>query len=468
MLFVILGAATLVAVLYGLIAAWRTRRALVAIHLVALILVIVAWSMGHMDFVGRISLSVAILLEAVAWLGIRHDAPAQSVVPIQRSRTPVPMFAAEPIYESGAPMTAEPIYDETHPAPVQEDASAAADIPPGAHVHEAVAVADEADDFAAGAVAIGEAIDDASVPVESQPATASAKLPQSDDCVAPSLQRHADAGTEICIRTLALLARPYHVTLSVLLASMKRAGMRQARLVEPEQETAPAYIELGPLKVGLGVIDEPVSSRRIEAAVAQSVLDDDAADQVRAHAAHIAVDVAYDRQAERADAVLLAMRAHAALMEFAPVVAVVWPEAASIVPASDAAGYIEATAADANSATRVCVSERRFALDGANAGLLVLDSIGLGAFGLPDAQIVVSEGEESRGIDALRELSLHFFIDGCNLPNGGHHALNDGSQWRVTYTRSAFDPDREVVQIRPDDSAPSTNGDSGDQAEHET
>lgn len=447
-LFVILGAMTLVAVLYGLIAAWRDRRALVVMHMVALVLVIVAWSMGHLDLIGRISLFLAMLLEAIAWLGIRHDAPAQSVVPQRRASAAVPMFTAEPIYETDVPATAEPIYDDLHSGPEVVGSidgfgtDASGDVRATGEAAEAVA----AEPFSRLKTDGHEPDDDRQAESISAAPPAMTEAPPE----APNLRHPANAGVVICVRTFALLSRPYNVTLSVLLASMKRAGLRQARLVEPTDESSPSFVEIDGLKVGLVVEDAPVGSRQIESALSQTSLDAESAEAIRGHSAHIAVDVAYDRQADRAEAVLAAMRAQAALMEFAPVIAVIWPEASNIIPAVDAPAYIQAAAADAGAATAICVSERRFELDGKNAGLLLLDSIGLGAFGLPDVQIVVPEREASRGVEALRALTRHFLLTGCDLPNGGQHEMDDGSMWRVTYTRSAFDPDREVVQIRPD------------------
>jgi len=438
-LFVILGAMTLVATLYGLIAAWRDRRSLVAMHLVALVLVIVAWGMGHVDFVGRMSLAAAMVLEAIAWLGIRHEAPAQSVVPMRRRGGAIPTYSAEPIYEADVPATAEPIYDDSHPDPATIQPMAPLDEPEPDETTAMAAPFDPAPD----------APDDAPPAPPADPAPTI--IPPSP---APSLQQRTNVGVEICIRTFALLSRPYNVTLSVLLASMKRAGLRQAKLIEPDDEHAPSYIQVDDLKVGLVVEDAMVPSRTIESALAQTGLDEHSADAIRQHAAHIAVDVAYDSQTLRIDAVLTAMRAQAALMEFAPVIAVVWPEAANIIPAVDAGAYIDAATSDANRVTDICVSERRFELDGPNAGLRLLDSIGLAAFGLPDAQVVVAEADEAGGVSALRALCRHFVERGCDLPDGGHHTLDDGSYWRVTYTRSAFDPDREVVQIRPDAAGP--------------
>ncbi|MCA9256981.1 MAG: DUF4261 domain-containing protein [Phycisphaerales bacterium] len=436
-LFVILGAMTLVATLYGLIAAWRDRRSLVAMHLVALVLVIVAWGMGHVDFVGRMSLAAAMVLEAIAWLGIRHEAPAQSVVPMRRRGGATPTYSAEPIYETDIPATAEPIYDDSHPDPASIEPMAPLDAPEPDEATAIVASPDPAPDAPAD-------VPQAPAGPADPPPTI---IPPSP---APSLQQRANVGVEICIRTFALLSRPYNVTLSVLLASMKRAGLRQAKLIEPDDENAPSYIQVDALKVGLVVEDAPVPSRTIESALGQTGLDEHSADAIRQHAAHIAVDVAYDTQTLRIDAVLTAMRAQAALMEFAPVIAVVWPEAANIIPAVDAGAYIDAATSDASRVTDICASERRFELDGPNAGLRLLDSIGLAAFGLPDAQVVVAEADEAHGVSALRALSRHLMERGCDLPDGGHHTLDDGSCWRVTYTRSAFDPDREVVQIRPD------------------
>jgi len=189
-----------------------------------------------------------------------------------------------------------------------------------------------------------------------------------------------------------------------------------------------------------------VPKRRIDLEIQD--WSDQAASAIAGHAAHIAIDVVYDHRATRATAVGAALRAHAALMEFAPVVGVWWDEGMRLLPAADMAAQADAVEVDPAAAPAACISRRRFELDGANTGLVMFDTLGLRAFGLPDGQVVAPLAEAAAAAAAAGEIAAHLFERGCDVPDGAVHALADGSTWHVAYRRSAFAPDREVIQLR--------------------
>ncbi len=423
-IFAIVGAVTLVAVLFGLVAARRSRAAIVAMHVFALALIITSWSMGHTELVGRLSLAAAVILETLAWMMFRYDSPR----PAMRDRGADALFYAgeAPAVDMGV---AAAEYEDSLGVPGDSESSnfAVTD----AKYLEPSAFAEHDSPAERGAVSH---IDPAQ---------------HTDVRAAEAPVRHAEsARDEICIRSYALLSRPYHVTLGVLLASVKRGGVRGARLVTAHDDDAPDFIEWGDMKVGLEVSDAPVMTETLAEALAQEDLRDDVKVAIRAHAACIALDVAYDHRTPRPLAVATALRAHAALMEFAPVIAVWWGEGMRLTAAADVGDRAAAVEQDPDAAADACISIRAFELDGDNAGLVLLDTMGLRAFGLPDAQVVAAAESEAIGRAVAGAVASRMLEEGCSLPDGHVYAADDGSSWRVAYRRSAFAPDREVLQLR--------------------
>ncbi|MFQ5501289.1 MAG: DUF4261 domain-containing protein, partial [Phycisphaerae bacterium] len=141
-------------------------------------------------------------------------------------------------------------------------------------------------------------------------------------------------------------------------------------------------------------------------------------------------------------------RAHAALAEFAPALAAIWPTAGRVVPAAE----LESLRSQANDASepmaKTCTRLRTFDLDGPAAGMVLCDTLGMIALGLPDIQLVVEKGADDDAIQQIvRDLADRFIESGRDLENGSEIILGDDQTWRVTHTRSAFSPDREVIQI---------------------
>jgi hypothetical protein len=94
-----------------------------------------------------------------------------------------------------------------------------------------------------------------------------------------------------------------------------------------------------------------------------------------------------------------------------------------------------------------CVQRRAFPLPPPNEGLVLLDSLGLAAFGLPDVQIVAADPPGEVVTTAVADLVERFFASECTLTEGSSFEMADQTTWRISLARSAFAPDRRVVQL---------------------
>jgi hypothetical protein len=133
------------------------------------------------------------------------------------------------------------------------------------------------------------------------------------------------------------------------------------------------------------------------------------------------------------------------MAEFAPLVAVVWPDAGRMVPPAS----LRIRAESEPDPTDTCISFRTFALEGAEAGRTLCDTAGLHGFGLPDVQVVV-EGDPGEGVSAvLYRIARAFFADGCELEEGGEIASAGSEKWRVQFAEARFPPNRRVITLTP-------------------
>ena len=401
--FVILGALTLVAVLFGMLKSWAGRRSLVFIDLTSLVLVMTAWSLGHQSTIGRVALASAIALEVLAWMVGRDSQDAYDA-------TDDPAMAVD---ANGEPVTfGEPV-DESE---FVEDGALGPD-----DLHAATSSTDD----------------------ETQPMSHGSAASETLEASTIGL----GAGAR-CVRTISLLTRPYHVTPDVFLASLKRSGLRSARLIRSAREQEPTYIEYESVRLGIDVVDAPYDREVVARALARNRATDALRIAGAKHAAHIAVDVAFDHQTPRATALRYIVAAHMALSEFAPVAALLLVEAAVALPAAELAESMRQLDDEARSIAELCVVNRSFQLDEENGGFDLLDTLGLTMFGLPDLQLILrgvaTADEAALTRDALCEQVLR---EGCHLLHGTDLVDPRDIAWRVSYRRSAFDPDREVVQL---------------------
>ena len=90
-------------------------------------------------------------------------------------------------------------------------------------------------------------------------------------------------------------------------------------------------------------------------------------------------------------------------------------------------------------------------------------------FGLPDLQLILrgvaTADEAALTRDALCEQVLN---EGCHLLHGTDLIDPREIAWRVSYRRSAFDPDREVVQLIEQGRVDPQGDDGGEDADDET
>ena len=89
--------------------------------------------------------------------------------------------------------------------------------------------------------------------------------------------------------------------------------------------------------------------------------------------------------------------------------------------------------------------------DANRPGYLFMDTVGLHALGLPDAQIHFHDLEERRVAGLLFDLAEYIF-DGAEIKSGhtvpGIHA---GQRWAVSRQAARLDPERLVLDLNPND-----------------
>ena len=280
-----------------------------------------------------------------------------------------------------------------------------------------------------------------------QPAAVAPGQPLDSEAAPEATGQEVEDRPVFSLTTYVLLRHPCEVSPRVFLASLRRGGQRDARLADPQDAEDDERIEAGDVTLTIRGVDTSCEAEKIEAALPQDASGSEHAVLASAHEAHAVLTLRYDASTPRTHVVRMQHRAHAALTEFLPVVGVLWPKAQRWVPVDDLAPLARMAEAPDPSVVSTCVSYRSFPLDGENAGLVLSDSVGLHAFGLPDVQIVSPRPLDDEATGRFHQLVERFFMSGCDLANDSEFSMGDGDSWRVTYTRSAFAPDREVVQL---------------------
>ena len=168
---------------------------------------------------------------------------------------------------------------------------------------------------------------------------------------------------------------------------------------------------------------------------------------VSAHEGHAVLTSTFEALVARDRVIRLHHRAHAALAEFAPVVAVMWPQAERLESADRLAERLQQAEDPDRPMAATYLQFRSLPLDGETAGMFLTDSVGLHAFGLPDLQIITAGPPNESEASELRRLAERFLESGCDLVDGSEFAMADDRPRSVMHGRSAFAPDREIVQI---------------------
>jgi len=210
----------------------------VFIDLTSLVLVMAAWSLGHESTFGRVALAAAITLEVLAWM-VGRDTDVEA--------TDGDNPAVEAFDANGEPVAfGEPV-DEAE----FDDDYAAAD----------------------GAMTTGD------LSTTSQHSQTHADDTESLEASMIGLGQGA-----VCVRTIALLARPYHLTPDVFLASLKRAGLRAAHIVRSDDESVPTYIAYEGVRFGVDVSEVPFDRTVMARVVARESIGSGLRDACKSHA----------------------------------------------------------------------------------------------------------------------------------------------------------------------------------------
>lgn len=416
-IFVILGLVALMSVLHGLATLFGVRRSTWLLHGAALVLVAVAWSAGHVTLLGWASLLFACVVELLLRLPRKTDQAQPSLI---------------------------------------EQASA------GDSADAAVA----ATGTAASLEASPAGIDDLKAGVLSQ--LTAGTVPEAQPGPAIDGGVPAQAGPPAPpFTTWVLLQRPWEAAGDVFFASLRRGGLRDAELRSKSPQE--------PLAVHVGAIDLHVTSEsrrapqsQLDYAAAQSWDWPDAASAISAHTAHVLLTTRTTVDTPRLDVVRLHCRAQAALAEFAPVVAVVWPDAGRLLPVS-ALSEPARSGQEVPSATASCINFRLFPFTeqasaeqpvadqavgepssgGQPADRYVSDSVGLHAFGLPDVQ-VCTDGEPNEQVSAvLYQMADRIFAEGWAAGGDAILDLGELGRWQGARTPAFFAPEREVINLTP-------------------
>ncbi len=251
---------------------------------------------------------------------------------------------------------------------------------------------------------------------------------------------------KLCIKSEVFFTRECGISPSVFVASLRRGGRRDATADELDPSAEPR-VRVGPVALDYRLEQSPRDSLLIEETLTHFEHPAEFAERVRHHAAHVTLSARHDIDTPRDQVVRILHHAHAALAEFAPVAAAFWPDARMLTPTEQLAGLLDYARSPGQSMWRSCTHIRGFALSGENEGMLLFDSVGLLAFGLPDVQVIAPSAHEAAARKTIDLITERIFTSGCDMPHGTEYAASDGLTWRVNYTRSAFVPDREVVQL---------------------
>ncbi len=420
--FVILGLVASILALEGLLMGLigRGRRSW-KLDVLVLVLIAGAWFAGHLTFAGWATLIMAALLEfAIRWSG--RDG---------RAARPEDPPASDPA-TADAPNTPSPPQQAptTHYETAQAHAPAAPNEPKTKTQEAAPALSGQA---AHPEPAPGQG----ETPAGAQPTPAPEPAP-------PEEPRQS-------FTSCALLEAPCEVAAEVFFASLRRGGLREAELLAGPDGGKTIRIQTGAIILELACEAGKAAQAEINYAASQSWDWPEAASVAAKHAAHVLLTTRAPERLPRSEVVRLHRRAQAALSEFAPVVAVLWPGAGRLMPVAGPAPSSTDEAGDEGepAATTFCVNFRVFPPAEGQAGLFVSDSVGLHAFGLPDVQ-TRSEREPDDAVSlVLYKVVEQIFAEGCRTKDGDLLDLGDLGLWRASRVRSRFEPEREVIELNP-------------------
>jgi hypothetical protein len=264
---------------------------------------------------------------------------------------------------------------------------------------------------------------------------------------APSARvRYApDAPDSPRVESVALLRSAWEAGPDVFLASLRRAGRRDARLVTPPTQRWPARLEIGSESLEVWPVAAPAPRGWIDPALVQSWNWPQAAEAVMHHAAHVVFRTPLGAAEAARGHVVLHDQLHSALGEFSAIIALLWPAAGRLMPPAALTPLIEGDEMTLLAAT--CVNFRTFHLGPRPEDGCVCDSVGLHALGLSDFQAMTAAEPDERLAAALYWVVEQTLIgrrklaeDDCITPPGG-------GRWRLQRGDARFDPRRTVLRL---------------------
>lgn len=365
------------------------------VRMVSVLLLVAALVLGHAQPAGWGVLFAAVAVEGVRWIvtrsqrGSRQEAADTEIgEPIYETNGEAPVEPAPEPVESPVEEFGEPIYEEDDP---------------GAYV-EAMG-GDEGD---------------------------------SEGMVAPPLPSLRT------FTTIVLLRHAWRPAESPIVGGLRRAGQRDATGASARGGD-PERVRIKCSDFIVNVVNHPtrVDPAMLEFATSQTWHWPEAASATVGHAAHLSVATSFPPNARLPDIIRLHHRAHLAVSEFAPTIAVLWPSAGKLTSVDEIAGLARAEAGLLDS----CVTLRAFAdHEGSGTGQ-VIDTVGLSGLGLPDLELHTRESPADESAAALTNLADRL-LHGERAPADGSPLDWPGLGKVSVHRQSAkFEPAREVLCI---------------------
>jgi len=259
------------------------------------------------------------------------------------------------------------------------------------------------------------------------------------------------------LATVVLLSEAHQVTGDVFVASLRRAGHREARLTSAGA-AATWQVRIGDITLEGSSHRSPLAPDDLSEAAAQTFDWPEAMDSCRSHAGQVRLVTRAPATASRADVVATHWLAHAAIAEFAPTCGALWEAARLLRPVARGASRadharqsppgLDPARDTVHDAMETCINFRVTPLEGAEDAGIVSDTCGLHAFGLPDIEIITPGEPDERVARVLYHLAETFFAHGCNWQDGDEREIGPHGQWRCERRRSHHQPGREVVAIK--------------------
>jgi len=257
---------------------------------------------------------------------------------------------------------------------------------------------------------------------------------------------------------MALLELPSEVVAEVFVASLRRGGERAAELVEGGSGGNAILVRIGVVDLRVESRPGAVSHALLEYAARQSWDWPEAREAVAGHAGYVVLTSEAQAEAAPADVVRLHHQAHAALAEFAPMIAALWPGGGILSPPSALQGLRDLAGGDPSLLTSF-VSFRTFPPEEWDGPEFVSDTAGLHAIGLPDYEVATELAPDDRTSAVLYEIAGRAFASPETAGAESAIDLGELGRWRLERGRSRFPPDRDVLVLSPSDEPPAEGWD---------